>query len=201
MADPRLAFVGSDREFPLAADPLNILFDVDLVERQSNRNLTLADAEIVLSGNNDLDGVLRLNPDQVTLEPLCGRLPVEIETIIRPMVALTFGPGEALVQPRVRLNGGGDYSTNRFDGSLYTFQEVEFLDEAVDTLDDRRFPDRGRIELRTRLEDEVENTVITAEMDEIEHESGVTRVPIELDINISSVIFEFDDEVVKLSVE
>ncbi|MCZ6874503.1 MAG: hypothetical protein O7G88_13405 [bacterium] len=201
VADPRLAFVGSDRELPLAADPLNILFDVDLVERQSNRNLTLADAEIVLSGNNDLDGVLRLNPDQVTLEPLCGRLPVEIEMIIRPMVALTFGPGEALVQPRVRLNGGGDYSTNRFDGSLYTFQEVEFLDEAVDTLDDRRFPDRGRIELRTRLEDEVENTVITAEMDEIEHESGVTRVPIELDINISSVVFEFDDEVVKLSVE
>jgi hypothetical protein len=189
LADPGLVFIGAEQETPLTSDPFDIFFDVDLVEPQSDRHLTFTD-------------ILRLNPDQVSLEPLCGRLPEEIEAIVRPQVAATFAPDEELVQPRVRLNGSGEYSTDRFDGSLDTLEEIEFLDKAVETLDaPQRFPDRGLITLQTRVEDEVENSVITSEMDEIEGDGDVTQALIDLDISISRVIFEFDNEVIALAVE
>jgi hypothetical protein len=202
LADPGLVFIGAEQETPLTSDPFDIFFDVDLVEPQSDRHLTFTDTIIILNGNNVSAGVLRLNPDQVSLEPLCGRLPEEIEAIVRPQVAATFAPDEELVQPRVRLNGSGEYSTDRFDGSLDTLEEIEFLDKAVETLDaPQRFPDRGLITLQTRVEDEVENSVITSEMDEIEGDGDVTQALIDLDISISRVIFEFDNEVIALAVE
>lgn len=190
--DPGLIFVGAERQPPSSPDSFSIVFDIDLEERQSASDLILEDAQIVLRGNSSLDGVLRINPDQLSLDPLCGRLPAEIESIVRPQVASTFQPAEPLVQPRVRFSGGGDYSSSRFDGSSYELEEVEFLDPAVDTLDDvRLFPDRGQIELRTRLEDEVENTFVTGEVEEIEEdETGRVTLPVEYELNISRVIFE-----------
>jgi hypothetical protein len=101
------------------------------------------------------------------------------------------------------LTGTGEYSTVRFEGSEYIIDNennVEFTTPNVDSLGtSQRFPDRGEIHLRTRLEGEDAET--TAEMTDI-HDSGTVVVSlVEVELNVDNVTFRFPDQVVDLTVE
>jgi hypothetical protein len=184
---PGFVFIGAAAEAPPSPDPFTILFALNLTERQSSRNLSFSDTDtngrIVLAGNNQEEGATLLNPDQVSLEPLC------------------HPPDQPLVkQPRVRLTGAGDYATTRFAGSEYELEEVEFHDTNVTALDDfRRFPDGGDIRLRTRVENE--DTTITAPMAEVVPLNGQATIPVDVEMQVTGVPFEFFNQSIPLTVE
>jgi hypothetical protein len=184
---PGFIFIGAAADAPPSPEPFTILFALNLTERQSSHNLSFSDTDshgrIVLAGNNEEDGATLLNPDQVSLEPLC-----------RP-------PDQPLVkQPRVRLTGGGDYATTRFGGSAYELDDVEFHDTNVTALDDqRRFPDGGDIRLRTRVD--IEDTTVTVPTAEIVSHNGQTTVPVDVEMQVTGVRFEFPDRSIPLTVE
>jgi hypothetical protein len=180
--DPGLVVVGG-ADSPPSPDPFFILFEVELAERQSSRNLEFSDARIVLRGNNDEDGAVRLNPDQISLDPLCSV------------------SGEE-VQPRVRFTDEGNYATERFEGSVYRLEDVEFTDEQVATLTDvLRFPDRGIILLQTRLEGEIQETNFTVPAQDIQNRNGMPTGLADVELGLRDVTFNFLDQEVNLTVE
>jgi hypothetical protein len=100
----------------------------------------------------------------------------------------------------VRLTGGGDYATTRFGGSAYELDDVEFHDTNVTALDDqRRFPDGGDIRLRTRVD--IEDTTVTVPTAEIVSHNGQTTVPVDVEMQVTGVRFEFPDRSIPLTVE
>jgi len=185
--DPGRVFIGAAGEPPPSPDPFTILFEFDIEERQSSRELSFAETDIVLRGNVDEAGIFQLNPDQVSLDPLCS-IPDEQG------------------QPRVRLTGDGEYSTERFAGSRYEFGEdddenlegVQFTDPNVESLDDaRRYPDRGVLRLLTRFDNE--DAEIETPMEDIDKTTATSRIDVE--ITVARVEFNFPDEVIDLTVE
>jgi hypothetical protein len=90
----------------------------------------------------------------------------------------------------------GDYSTERFEGSRFILDDVEFTDINVPDLQgNARFPDRGDIELETRVS--AENAEMIAEMDKI---VGAVSL-VDFDIRVNRVLFSFPDEPIDLTVE
>jgi hypothetical protein len=182
--DPGRVFLGTQNAAPPSPDPFSILFEIDLEELQSAQMLQFSRGAVVLRGNNDEEGKPLLNPDQVSLDPLC-RLATEP------------------IQPRVRLTGTGEYSTVRFEGSEYIIDNennVEFTTTTVDSLGtSQRFPDRGEVELRTRLEEE--DAEITADMTDILDRDTEVVSLVEIELNVDNVTFRFPDQVVDLTVE
>jgi hypothetical protein len=176
--DPRFVFVGASLSSPPSPLPFDIRFNLEMQEQQSPRNLRFADAAVLVKGNtesNVTDQVI-LNPDQVSFDPFCRGL----------------GDG---VQPQVRLTGEGEYGTARFDGSAYlldNIDQVRFSQANVDTLTDiRRFPDSGRLRLITRVDGEIENSIIISFMQNIVPVNGGVGLPVEAEINVDDVEFNF----------
>jgi hypothetical protein len=189
LRDPGRVFLGAQRAAPPSPDPFTILFEIELEEQQSSRDLRFDEGAVVLRGNSDEEGAFQLNPDQISLDPLCR-----------------FASKN--VQPSVRFTGEGEYSTDRFEGSQYVLDDddddddndVGFTTANVDSLADfRRFPDRGKVLLRTRLNNE--DAEITAEMTDIRDRGGRVIVPIDVELNIDDVMFRFPDQEVDLTVE
>jgi hypothetical protein len=178
--DPSLVFVGASLSPPPSPLPFDLRFNLEMMEQQSARNLRFSDAIIVVKGNTEASesatADVVLNPDQMTFDPFCRGL----------------GDG---VQPQVRLTGEGEYGTARFDGSAYILDEVDqvrFTQANVETLTDiRRFPDVGRIRLITRVGEEIENSRVIAFMQDIQPVNGSVGLPVEAEINIDDVIFNF----------
>ena len=194
--DPRLVFIGGNADPPPSPLPFSLFFDIDITERQSAMGLQLSESTVSLLGNSDEDedDQVILNPDQILFDPL-RRLPNE------------------QVQPRVRLVNDGEYSTARFEGSSYELDQVTFTDREVNSLADfRRFPDRcppgstasdcSEVRLITRIEDETQrNSVITARMQDIEPRNGQVDMPVDIELFIDEVEFDFLNQNIKLTVE
>ncbi|MGQ4809517.1 hypothetical protein NKDENANG_02934 [Candidatus Entotheonellaceae bacterium PAL068K] len=180
--DSGLVFIGAARLPPPSPDPFSILFDIELLEQGSTRNLEFSDAFVVLRGNNDEEGTVPLNPEQESLDPLCSIV-------------------EEQGQPRVRLTNEGDYSTERLEGSLYRLEDVEFTDTGVASLQDiRRFPDRGEILLETRVENEDADVSLLTRNISATQGDAVTGL-IDVEISASEVVFTFANQAVALAVE
>lgn len=183
--DPRFVFIGGNVSAAPSPLPFSILFDFEMSEQQSDRDLRFTEAAIVLQGNTEEeeDEQVIINADQVSFDPLC-RIPGE------------------LVQPRVRFTGDGEYATARFEGSAYSLEQVRFTEPQVDTLTDiRRFPDAGEIRLFTRVEEEIENSRIRAFMQDVQPLNGRVGMPVDVDLRVNDVLFTFLDQNVFLSVE
>jgi hypothetical protein len=185
--DPRLVFIGGNAVPPSSPFPFSILFDMEISERQSARDLRFSEAIVTLQGNTDVDEdqdeLVILNGNQVSFDPLCR---------IR----------EGNIQPRVRFNGEGEYATARFEGSAYELEQVHFTDTSVESLaDSRRFPDGGEVRLITRVSEEIENSVITIFMRDIQPVNGQVRVPMDMELTIDEIDFDFLDQEVTLTVE
>ena len=183
--DPRFVFIGGNVSPAPSPLPFSILFDIEMSEQQSERDLRFSEAEVVLLGNTEPeeDEQVILNVDQVSFDPLCRV------------------PGE-LVQPRVRFRGEGEYATTRFEGSAYNLEQVRFTEAQVDTLTDiRRFPDAGEVRLFTRVEEEIENTRLRAFMQDVQPLNGRVGMPVDVDLRVNDVLFTFLNQDVFLSVE
>lgn len=170
-------FIGAARHLPPSPDPFTVEVGVELAERSSPRDVRVSEATVVLRGNNDDPAALPLQPDQVSLEPLC-RLP-------------------GVVQPPVRLTGSGDYATARAAGNTFELDNLEFVDAAVAELSGlRRFPDRGEVRLRTRVDlDPAEVRLPAATLAEREG-TVVGKATVELTVN--NVRFTFPEQEVVL---
>jgi hypothetical protein len=186
---PTFVFVGAAGFAPPSPDPFTIRVDVGLGELQSSLDLHITNTAMTIQGNNQQEGSIPLNPEQVSLEPLCG-------------------PPAESVQPRVRLNGNGEYTTTRFSGSSFVMDDVEFT-QVVQSLDgSARFPTGGGMTLLTRVEDELENSEIVQFMDEIclptvaDLCSGnVVQSLADVTVNVQEVNLDFPDQVMPLTVE
>lgn len=187
--DPGLVFIGAEQQpdrlspgaFPPSPDPFTILFDITITESQSPRELEFDESLVVMRGNNEDAGTFQLNPDQVSLEPLCSV------------------PGEQ-TQPRVRLTGEGEYATERFEGSIYVLGNVQFTDANVDSLrDGRRFPDRGVVRLETR--EAAEDADIVVQPEDITTQGNVTTSFVDVGVFVNNVLFTFRDQPITLTVE
>jgi hypothetical protein len=182
--DPSLISIGSLSSRPPAQDPFTIRFELAIEEQQSLRELELTDGVVMLHGDFDDDDIsdTALRPDQVSLDPLC-REPVN--------------PAEI----RLRLQGQGEYATERFEGSVYEVDNVEFTDAGMTSVVGlQRFPDLGRIILRTRQDDE--SVEVTVPMEDIrEPQEGPVVALIDVDLRVDTVQFLFLDRAVNLTVE
>lgn len=128
----RMCFLALDALYPPSPDPVSIRFTVELKEPHSARQLEFLNTSLVLRGNNpDSD---KLDLEQVSLDPPC-----------------VAGPEHLLA----RITDGGDYKTDRFEGSRFILEDVEFLtnNDAVDSAL-HRFPDRGVVRLETSVNSE-----------------------------------------------
>lgn len=178
--DPSRVAIGGANNRPQSQDPFSMLFDLEIQERQSARNLELKDTRIVLVSTTEEGSDDPLRGDQISLEALC-----------RPS-------GEIPVQ--VRLIGVGEYATERFEGSRFEFDDVEFTD-ALQTRDvsAERLPNLGEIELRTRDEDDT--VVITVPAAEFANTNGRVTSRIDLTLTLDTLELDFLDETVNLSLE
>ncbi len=178
--DPTRVWIGGENHRPSSQDPFSMFFDLEMEERQSARNLELTNGRIILLSTTQDGGTVRLREDQISLEALC-----------RP---LDDRPAH------VRLIGEGEYATERFEGSRYDFDELEFTD-ALRTGDvsARRLPNRGELELRTRDEsDTVEITVPAAEFADIQ---GRVTGSLDIKLILDTLELEFFDRTINLSLE
>jgi hypothetical protein len=189
--DPGRVFLGAGRMPPPSPDPFLIFIDIDLEEPNVPDGLRFSEGRVMLRGNEDPDEVdddddddvvsAPLNPDQVSNDPLCSI------------------PGEQ-VQPRVRLTGSGDYDTERAEGNRYTFEDVEFTDRNVTTLEGSdRFPDLGNLLLETRQEGE--DAEIDVPMRDLNTEGPVVQASIDVTIFVNLVEFNFFNQLVDITVE
>lgn len=182
LRDPGRVFLGARRMPPPSPDPFAIFFEFDLTEKNSARNVRFTEARMVMRGNNAEEGSSPLNEDLVSEEPFCSN------------------PQER-VQPRVRLTELGDYETERFEGSRYVLEDVEFADSNVTTLDDtRRFPDRGLIRLETRVEgDDVD---VEVPLRDVRLQDGRAQALVDIEFLLNQVVmFRFEDRPLFLSGE
>ena len=179
--DPSVVSIGSLSARPPAQDPFRILFEVKIAEQQSIQELELTEGVILLQGEGDTDVAdTPLRPDQVSLDPLC-RAPVD--------------PAEI----RVRLEGRGEYGTERFDGSVYDVDDIEFTTTGT-RVGLQRLPDLGRLILRTRQDED--NIEITAPMEDIrEQPDGRVEALIDVDLRVDTIQFLFSDRAVDLTLE
>lgn len=193
--DPALVFVGPESSMPPSPDPFTIRFAIDLEERNSAQQLKFLNAALVLRGNNT-DSTFKLDDDQVSLEPPCV-------------------DGE---RPWARVTEEGDYSTDRFEGSRFILENVEFLEDNTTIREDlRRFPDRGVLRLETRVNSE--EAEVRAPMDLIGFQVGqppgttcntVDAIPpqaeeicntMAVSVTVNRVEFTFPDEFAVLTVD
>jgi hypothetical protein len=182
--DPSVVSIGRLSARPPAQDPFMILFEVEIREKQSIQELELTDGVIFLHGDGDSDdddvADTPLRPDQVSLDPLC-REPVN--------------PAEI----RVRLEGQGEYGTERFEGSVYDVDDIEFTDTGT-MVGLQRLPDLGRMILRTRQDEDM--IEITAPMEDIrEQQNGQVEALIDVDLRVDTIQFLFLDRAVNLTLE
>ena len=98
------------------------------------------------------------------------------------------------VQPQVRLTGEGEYGTARFDGSAYILDDIEqvrFTQANVEALTDiRRFPDVGEFVSSPAWKGnrKFQAYSIHAEYSAV---NGNVGLPIEAELNVDEVIFNF----------
>jgi hypothetical protein len=182
--DPSVVSIGNRSARPPAQDPFTILFEVKIDEQQSIQDLELTEGVIVLHGDGDTDdddvADTPLRPDQVSLDPLC-RAPINLAEI------------------RVRLEGQGEYGTERFEGSVYDVDNVEFTDTGT-MVGLQRLPDLGRMILRTRQDED--NIEITAPMEDIrEPQDGQVEALLDVDLRVDTIQFLFSDRAVDLTLE
>jgi len=182
--DPSVVSIGSWSARPPAQDPFTILFEVEIREQQSIQELELTDGIILLHGDGDFDdddiADTPLRPDQVSLDPLC-REPVN--------------PAEI----RVRLEGQGKYGTERFQGSVYEVDDIEFTDSGT-MVGLPRIPALGRMILRTRQDQDI--VEITAPMEDVrEQQNGQVEALIDVDLRVDTIQFLFLDRAVNLTLE
>jgi hypothetical protein len=180
--DPSLVALGNLSSRPPAQDPFTILFEVEMEEKQSARELRLTDGLILLHGDFDDDDAVDtpLRPDQASLDPLC-REPV------------------SLAESHVRLQGQGKYGTTRFDGSVYEVDNIEFTDTAA-MVGLQRLPDLGRMILKTRQDIDIVE-IISPIADVREEPDGQVVALIDVDLRVDTVQFLFLDRSVNLTVE
>lgn len=202
--DPSLVFIGATQDAPPSASPFDILFEFDIKEQDSARNLKIEDTSLVLRGNRDQDQVNverseLINPDQLSLDPNCVLLQSNGENVL----------------PAVRVTGSGQYSTNRFQGSRFelkstdpddnvSLSEVDFAFEEVAENDLQtvgRFPDRGSVRLRTRLDNPSEDVKVTAVMTDITAADGNVTSLINVVMIVDNVSFHFNDQPIDLGAE
>jgi hypothetical protein len=182
--DPSVVSIGRLSARPPAQDPFMILFEVEIREKQSIQELELTDGVIFLHGDGDSDdddvADTPLRPGQVSLDPLC-REPVN--------------PAEI----RVRLEGQGEYGTERFEGSVYDVDDIEFTDTGT-MVGLQRLPDLGRMILRTRQDQDI--VEITAPMEDVrEQQNGQVEALIDVDLRVDTIQFLFLDRAVNLTLE
>ncbi len=178
--DPTRVSIGGANRRPSSEDPFSLVFDLEIQERQSTRNLVLEDSRVVLLSTTEENGDDPLQSEQISLEALCrpsGELPVN-----------------------VRLIGRGEYATERFEGSRFEFEDIEFTDaQPTVNVSSERLPNLGEMELRTRDEDDtIEITVPTAE---IADTNGRVTARIDLKLILDTLELEFLDQAVNLSLE
>lgn len=138
----------------------------------------------MLLGTTEESGDIPLSEEQVSLEVDCQPL------------------DDAPVH--VRLIGDGEYSTERFEGSRYEYEDLEFTD-ALRTGDvsAQRLPNRGEVELRTRVDEDAANDTaeITVPASEIANtNSGVTST-LDVVLTLDTLQLDFPDRTVNLSLE
>ncbi len=178
--DPSRVSIGEASSRPQSQDPFSILFDLEILERESAQNLDLQDARVTLLSTTEDGSDDGLRADQVSLEALCrpsGEIPVH-----------------------VRLIGVGEYATERFEGSRFDFDDVEFTD-ALQTrnVSAERLPNLGEMEFRTRDEDD--DVVITVPVAEFANTNGRVTSSIDLTLTLDTLELKFLDQIVNLSLE
>ena len=178
--DPTRVWIGSGNYRPPAQDPYTMLFDVEMEERQSARHLELTNGSVTVLGTTEEANEVRLREDQVSLEALCQ--------------PLDDGP------VHVRLIGSGEYATERFEGSRYEFEELDFTD-ALRTYDvsARRLPDRGELELSTRDVDDMVETIVPAS--EFADLNGRVTSTLDITLTLDTLRLDFFDRLINLSLE
>ncbi len=180
--DPTRIWIGRDSSRPPAQDPFSMSFDVEMIERESplNRNLELSNGRVIILGTTDETGDIRLREDQITLEALC-----------RPQDDRPV---------HVRLLGTGEYATERFEGSRYELDDLDFTDGLrTSDVSAQRLPDRGELELRTRDEnDTVELHVPAAEFADV---NGRVSASLDITLTLDTLELEFFDRTVTLTLE
>ncbi len=180
--DPSLVRIGSMGQRPSAEDAFTILFELEGEEQTSAQNLRFEQSQLVLHGsvNEDVRLDTALRADQVSRDPLC-QAPV------------------ALTDIQFRLTGQGEYLTERFEGSLYEMDDVEYTNGGVTTVERARFPDAGRVILGTREEQEPVEIIVP--MADVRAESTGTVGLIDVDLQIDTIQFFFLDRPVNLTFE
>ncbi len=100
----------------------------------------------------------------------------------------------------MRLIGNGEYATERFEGSRYEFDDLEFTD-ALRTahVSVQRLPDRGELVLRT-CEDE-DTVEITVPAPEFADANGRVTSNLDITLTLDTLELDFLDRVVDLSLE
>jgi hypothetical protein len=99
----------------------------------------------------------------------------------------------------VRLEGQGEYGTERFEGSVYDVDDIEFIDTGT-MVGRQRLPDLGRMILRTRQDEDM--IEITAPMEDIrEQQNGQVEALIDVDLRVDTIQFLFLDRAVNLTLE
>ncbi|PON16353.1 hypothetical protein C2W62_18910 [Candidatus Entotheonella serta] len=178
--DPTRIWIGRDSVRPPAQDPFTMLFDIEILERESARNLELTNGRVVLLGTTEETGDIRLRDDQVSLEAVCQ--------------PLDDGP------VHMRLLGTGEYATERFEGGRYEFDDLDVTD-ALRTSDvsARRLPDRGELELRTRDEEDTVEIIVPAS--EFADTNGRVTANLDITLTLDTLELEFFDRTVNLSLE
>ena len=178
--DPTRVWIGAGNARAPAQDPHTMFYEIEMEEPRSARHLELTNVRVALLSTTEEGNEIRLRSDQVSLEALCN--------------PLDDGPAH------VRLIGNGEYATERFEGSRFEFDELDFTDGLrTSDISARRLPDRGELELRTRNdEDAVE---ITAPMSELRDASGRVVLPVDLTLTLDTLELEFLDREVNLSLE
>jgi len=180
VGDPTRVWMGSENRRPPAQDPFTMSFDVEMQENQSDRNLDLTNGRVVVLGTTEEANQIRLREDQVSLEARCH--------------PLDDGP------VHVRLIGNGQYATERFEGSRYEFDDLEFTD-ALRTGDvsAQRLPNRGELELRTRDDEDTVKIIVPAS--EFADTNGRVTSNLDLTLTLDTLELDFFDRIVNLSLE
>ncbi len=178
--DPSRVWIGGDNRRPPSHDAFSILFDFEMEERQSARNLMLTNSRTILLGTTDETNNSRIREDQVSLEAICHPL------------------DDAPVA--VRLIGNGEYATERFEGSRFEFEDLDFTDGLrTSDVSAQRLPDRGELELRTRDEDDT--VTITVPASEFADTHGRVTSNIDVTLTLDTLELDFFDRSVNLSLE
>ena len=181
--DPTRVWIGADPEKnnrAPAQDPYTIFYELEMKEPRSARRLELTNGRVTLLSTTEEGNEIRLRADQVSLEALCK--PLDDEPV------------------HVRLIGNGEYATERFEGSRFEFDELEFTNGLrTGDVSVQRLPDRGELELRTRnVEDLIE---IIAPLPELSDASGRVALPVDFTLTLDTLELDFLDRNVDLSLE